>query len=87
LARLVGLDVEHHILDLYTEIGVFSIDRYTDSIDISLRTNEQFLNFISKENGECNPYFYSKCELMETHASDRTMHEMLLVLEEEWNVP
>jgi hypothetical protein len=79
--RLFNFDTMHYMLVLYTSIGVFMVDRYKDSIDISFQTDEQHHQYINKPNEERQkPYFDYKGRVRHSAETDKSFHGIIRVL-------
>ena len=87
--RFFKFDTLHYNLVLYTPIGVFMVDRYKKSIDISFQTDEQHYQFINKPNDKrYKPYYDYKGRVRySTIPPNKSMHDLINVLKRHGSRP
>lgn len=81
--RCLEVDIAHKFLSLYTPIGVFTLDRFKESIDITFQTDEQHHKHINKSSKErVNEYFQFKGHELDSAQSALKMHNALKILKQ-----
>ena len=79
--RLIHLDIEHRSFFMYTQKGVFVMDRYQKRINMCLQTTQQFKAFLDKpENERKRPYYPNPGISIKTAQSDKTMYDFINIL-------